>query len=596
MVGLGIRGELTMSHRTGSAARTSKAVDTKRRPLDVAIIGAGIAGLYCGYKLGETGLKFLIAEQSTHLGGRIWTTRILEQGGWLNDDVAWTEKSSANVEFCAEFGPMRLELDLQEKLHELLDELEFGPEDLEKFPPYDSPISTHDPKYEMTGEETEQLTPFDLLKLAVLRIFGKISVVETSPTSGATDLNKKLKELFESLTKASVSRQPSWQEPFLEWIKTLGEHDYQNLRQFGIFDDGTKSGTALWNMGFWNLLSEVLSHHAVMRIRDLGTFYHLIPENPNAAEWLIFWLRCLRTSEDMVGIRGGMQRITEKIVAKVGKSKIKTGYKLIALDRAEDENIDLTFANGEHWRARRVILALPKAPLEELAGLNAGKFYREFSDDLDSVFSFPMLKLFLEVKEKFWDQDRTRTNKYATVVPSREIHYKSSLLKSSKRGLILLYTDRPASSFWANYVTKLGAQEAPELGGPADNERVINKAVQYLKQHGVDNVKSEDIPFYGIRDWGRKPYDGANHSWRPERRSWEVLKRLSGFRLGSPTHPTGLETDVHICGEAYSDYHGFIEGSLRSAGHVLHRIDRKFGTSTEWLCDDSKCKHRPPAS
>ena len=31
----------------------------------------------------------------------------------------------------------------------------------------------------------------------------------------------------------------------------------------------------------------------------------------------------------------------------------------------------------------------------------------------------------------------------------------------------------------------------------------------------------------------------------------------------------GGATNVHVCGDAYSDYQGFIEGALRSAGRVL---------------------------
>jgi hypothetical protein len=30
--------------------------------------------------------------------------------------------------------------------------------------------------------------------------------------------------------------------------------------------------------------------------------------------------------------------------------------------------------------------------------------------------------------------------------------------------------------------------------------------------------------------------------------------------------------NVHICGEAYSDFQGFIEGALRSARHVVETI------------------------
>jgi hypothetical protein len=92
-------------------------------------------------------------------------------------------------------------------------------------------------------------------------------------------------------------------------------------------------------MGFWNLLSEVLSHHALTKLRDLGTFYHLIPENPNAVEWLIFWLRGFRTSNQLVGIKGGMQRITEGLadaVDKKQKDRIAKNLRLVELGLGDD--------------------------------------------------------------------------------------------------------------------------------------------------------------------------------------------------------------------------------------------------------------------
>jgi monoamine oxidase len=587
--------------------------DKKPKRVKTAIIGGGIAGLYCAYRLTEKGeVGFLIAEETNHLGGRIWSTRVLENGNILPDATVLKPNKKLGfclgrqrLEFCAEFGPMRLELELQELLKELLlKKLGMHEKtDLEPFPPYGSPTSEHDPKYELKGEELEQATPFDLLILAVVRVLGRLQAAETSDESGEGihNLDNKLKKLVENLNRAVATRQLSWKNTLIDWIKTLGESDYQNIRQYGIFDDGTKSddgtrkGTPLWNMGFWNLLSEVLSHHAVMKIRDLGTFYHLIPENPNAAEWLIFWLRGLRTSEQMVGIRGGMQRITHAMVKKIGKDRIVPGHKLIGIAASESGRVALKFANGTAWEAERVILALPKAPLEELVRANKESFYKTLLQDLDSVFSFPMLKLFLIVKERWWDEDVTRTNRYATLVPTRELHYRRSGLQESKKGIILLYTDRPASSFWANYVTQSGAQTEPERGGHSDNPRLVNKVLEYLKEYGLGNRDASEIQFYGIRDWGREPYHGANHAWRPERQSWKILERVSAFTIGDrKTHilDPARGATVHICGEAYSDYHGFIEGALRSAAHVLHKMKPNDfpDTPTRWLCDQN-CLH-----
>ena len=67
----------------------------------------------------------------------------------------------------------------------------------------------------------------------------------------------------------------------------------------------------------------------------------------------------------------------------------------------------------------------------------------------------------------------------------------------------------------------------------------------------------------GIRDWGKDPYGAAVHVWKPRAKSWEVADAFAAFSLD------GRAKNVHICGDAYSDYQGFIEGALRSAGRVL---------------------------
>jgi len=50
----------------------------------------------------------------------------------------------------------------------------------------------------------------------------------------------------------------------------------------------------------------------------------------------------------------------------------------------------------------------------------------------------------------------------------------------------------------------------------------------------------------------------------PHRLSWDVSTTLEAFSLtGRPPR------NVHICGEAFSDFQGFMEGALRSAQSAL---------------------------
>jgi hypothetical protein len=95
--------------------------------------------------------------------------------------------------------------------------------------------------------------------------------------------------------------------------------------------------------------------------------------------------------------------------------------------------------------------------------------------------------------------------------------------------------------------------------------------VEYINENNVPDITVDDIIWCGIMDWGRLPYGAGNHAWRPERRFWEAMADLAEISFeGAADGPY-----IHVCGEAFADYTGFIEGSLRSATYTLTKILRK---------------------
>ena len=76
------------------------------------------------------------------------------------------------------------------------------------------------------------------------------------------------------------------------------------------------------------------------------------------------------------------------------------------------------------------------------------------------------------------------------------------------------------------------------------------------------------IASFAIRDWSKPPFGAASHAWLPGINVPEAMDRLKAFNLLG--HPG--RGNIHVCGEAYSDYQGFIEGSLRSASKTLASI------------------------
>jgi len=186
---------------------------------DIVIAGGGIAGLYCARQLADAGHQILILEASSDRWGGRIETEDLDG-------------------FIAEMGPMRFEPTLQPRFAKLCGEL--GVELVDFAGPTGESIVA--PDDDLTTEE-QGLDSLQLLRRGIMLIMGR------APDDQA-------------------------------WIDSLTEADYTRLRKHAQLH-----GQPLWATGFWNALSAqgILSHRAVVKLRDTGTFYHMIPENLNAA-------------------------------------------------------------------------------------------------------------------------------------------------------------------------------------------------------------------------------------------------------------------------------------------------------------------------
>jgi monoamine oxidase len=590
---------------------------------DVAIVGGGIAGMYCSLKLAQQHQKIALFERSNRCGGRIETV-LMGKG----------------QEFKAEFGPMRYEEKRQKSLKKLLDELqlEYAP-----FPPYQSSQPKW-PDYNIQDPEEQrwQDNPLNLLQMGVLKILGMYR---------------------EGMSKAEMNEAVAKferQEPAI-----APEYDFDILRRTAR-QGGKSNGELLYTRGFWNALSDVLSHRAVLKIRDLGNFYHLIAENPNAIEWIIFWLNGFQPNDRLVGIKGGSAQLTKELLKQLHQFEnftLVNSQELRGL-RSEGEMVRLYFQGEvEEVLAKRVILALPKQPL-----LRLSPYIPEIIQKaLDTVIEIPLLKLFFVTDAPWWDED-TPPQTGAYTLPTREMHYYQehclqcsqarqaeyqvalnqqriptamrdefldagidlpldmtvelkdngtgwilyytparkiheyfirredmSVFNKNGKGMVMIYTDRPGSEYWKDYILDAHTHECAEIRGDL---RLVERFFKYLaysfemEQQNVENSTSQILPNwqrfqtqstqkiveelkgtiedFGIHDWGKAPYHGACHVWRPNAKSWEVIARLKAFSL---IHDPEKHKNIHICGEAYSDHQGFIEGALRSAQCVLDWIE-----------------------
>ena len=397
--------------------------------------------------------------------------------------------------FQAEYGAMRFDPLHQPMVGELLRDLHL---ETEPFPEYNSPsVRERRTKYDLAAEE-KNLNALELFTRAIGRVLGR-----------------------------SESE-----------LMNLTPPELEDLRRHGRYGD-----RPLWEQGLWNVLSDLLSPDAIKYIVNDGSFFHLIHENPGAAGWMLTWVTMLQMSPHLRGVQGGMERITEQMLARVKDKGIEVhlNHPLLAVTPA-GRKVTLVLSAGQ-CTANHVVLAIPAYSVRAVRGL---------PDDIrtlsHAVLRLPLLKCFFVVKDPWWREDTP--NRGIGDLPARELHY----YRQANRGNIMVYADRPCLNFWGRYVP-------PGYHDRARINRDPELPLAFARRMKIDPAT---ILAYGIRDWGREPYGGAGHLWRPGFEPWNVSDRLEAFSLTGGGPP-----NVHICGEAFSDFQGFMEGALRSARRAL---------------------------
>ncbi|MGB9939016.1 flavin monoamine oxidase family protein [Methanosarcina sp.] len=493
---------------------------------DTVIVGGGITGLYTCYKLRQLkGVNHTISlfEATGRFGGRIET---VEMGGFL-----------------AEYGPMRFEKLAQPLLMNLIAELGL---ETKYFVPYTAakdPDSLFDLAFDESGGQRygSKLTTLQLLKLGILRLLNSSGVDMDNPDD---------------------PRHRAW------WA-TLDEEYYSYVRNKAAYN-----GKYLYQMGLWNALSLVLSHRAVNKIIHHGTFYHFIHFNPNAAEWIIFWLRGLHPDDELVGIAQGTESLVQELVHRFGSESelsvsLHLNHRLTALSPQPDGRVLLEFKTDNtavQVLAKHIVLALPRYPLMQLRPL----LPQSIGELVDSVIPIPLVKCFFVNENPWWDEF-TPAQTRASSTPAREIHYGFRDDGTGKRGIVMVYGDPPSMRYWTPFVKQQEHLKA-ELNF---DKRLVEGYLQYLRSNpdstDIKEIEAEAelISCFGIRDWSREPFEAGCHIWKPGVRAEEAIKELTAFSL---QYGSSSNKNIHICGEAYSDFQGFIEGGLRTALQVINHI------------------------
>ena len=504
--------------------------------LDVAIIGAGVAGVYSGWRLlrdGSVKKKIAIFEGSDRVGGRL---------------LSLTPPGMPATR--CELGGMRY-MSRHVLVAWLVKEFGFATEDMDVANPANIAY-LRGRQNRLADLNTPALLPyqFDALEKRIVE-------------------DPKNALLIFALQQILPNCLTITYDQLLAEVKTA-----------------TFDGTPLHELGFWNVMARILSPDGYAFVRDTCG-YDCLVSNWSAADAIPFILADFGTGVNYFRFPNGYDEMPRRLATEFqtagGQIKFNTWLRSFDTTKLADHSVGVTlhFADGKVVQARRLVLAMPRRSLEllEPTGAVMDPRHADVRALIESVEPIPLFKIFLCYSYPWWKPVGVSVGRSVTDMPIRQCYYwgvePRTPIMDGNSALLASYDDDLSVSFWAGLRkktlgTKLyqpsGHPDSKQAGGESWAAHRAPKAMveeahrQVVRMHGVSYAPMPYAAAY--RDWAEDPYGGGVNFWQIHAKSWEVIPAIVQPRAGLP---------VYICGEAYSREQGWVEGALQTAEIMLQQ-------------------------
>ncbi|XP_046553013.1 aplysianin-A-like [Haliotis rubra] len=331
--------------------------------LDVAIIGAGIAGTYTGYRLRNRGLRMAIFEYSDRIGGRMFTAEIPTVTGTTVD-----------------FGAMRLKPSEHTYLVNTARQLGLRIVDF--------PLNFGNPNetvYYLRGRHlrTEELggprTPYNLRPQERLKPLDLLWRLYTTYTNMSTDGYPSESEIYRIYTTDGVPLYTITMDEFL--ARYASREAYNYLHDALVWEHATGRFGALIGLIF-------LEYGGVDSFADLKTIDNGMDQVPKTllTRYLLSSLRhSIHLNRQLVAIQGrpGNYKLTFRCTQTVDGYTTPTKYP------------------ERHVCARKVVLGVQKDCVEQV-NFAPYRLSREFRRQVNAVRPVQAQKIFLAYQYQWW--------------------------------------------------------------------------------------------------------------------------------------------------------------------------------------------------
>ena len=517
--------------------------------LDVAIVGGGVSGVYCGWRLLETagkpGRRIALLEASERIGGRLLS---VQPPGIPHTRV--------------ELGGMRYTPG-HVRVAGLLAKLAIP----------STPFAVHEPEniLHLRGRmlRTQDATDPDRLPYNFLPD-------ERTPQTMANG--------FTALAAQRMLR------VVLGKDADLASVDWDEVARTGLYE-----GRSLRDLPLRYILQRAISSEALDFAAD-SSGYDTILTVWNAADGFPWNIGDFGKSVTYLHAEPGYDTLAHRLADQfivlggtIGLRRSLLGFDEVA--EAGEKLLALRFADGAVVLARRLILAMPRRALDLLEPtgpvLARTAENRAVRDLIESVTPIPLFKLAICYPFPWWqtidpvqvggpnspDWRRITAGQSITDLPVRQCYY-WAVDPTTRNAVVLIYDDGTDLDFWAGLREATAGAEFVDTPAPGDADASaewrVHKAPllmveeahrQLLRMHGVSGRPDIPLPYAAAyRDWGEDPYGGGANYWHLHVDSHAVSRAIL-----QPKPPVA----AYICGEAYSHNQGWVEGALETADQLL---------------------------
>lgn len=542
--------------------------------LDVAIVGAGVSGLYSAYRLMNNAAakgssqKVHIFEMGQRIGGRLFSVTL------------------PKMNVSAELGGMRY-LDSQQIVTQLIENV--FKDDLT---PIDFPMGDNSNLFVYLRKQRLIADQWQKEQRHGRKLQTRYYLNEQDEGFSADQLfNKVVYEVLMADPKfvsSPLSKKVSNPKPYTYRFELTSEDWDQIKPTLTYCFEGPYNGSKVNDLGFWNLIKDRVSEEGYTFLAQAGGYYSNTI-NWNAAEAFPYMVGDFSDAGvTYKTIKGGYDLIAYALAyhyLELPDTTIWSENKLVTFKKAEtgDKKYQLTFLNiasGKSWNvfANKIILAMPRKSLELI---DQDCFFfkdKTLQEQMEAVIMEPSFKIIMGFETPWWKEDFGATSGHSvTDLPIRQCYYFGTDPSNSHSLLLASYNDMRTVTFWKaledNHpdryelkATKLvPLQEMMQAMQPLHTPLLASKIMVREVMHQIRELHGRDIsipkPYVAwYKDWSDDPYGGGYHAWKA---AYSVKKVMEYMR-----HPDEQE-DIHICGEAYSDQQGWVEGAFCVAEKML---------------------------